>query len=279
MKPLKVCVMLELNKDAASEMLQTKPLTIISCLRVSPLKEETAGVGWSPEKSTSQRSSHHPPSKDDITAVHTSVGLCVRGHLADVFVVSSLSWLSWPQCVCDRYWETRGGGPPVIFQQLFPLCSCIAADRTLQIMLIAATTVCVWQSKGIPAQRRSETQQRVERNSTSITMDIISTEKTVYCGMQVMCRSVGKAYSCVYVSTFIPLISQIKAYTLSHVSTWGRYKIVIVYSKDYCFYVNTLCSASSFHRYPSCTSLHILTVVCLVYINLISYSNSAIVCK
>lgn len=37
----------------------------------------------------------------------------------------------------------------MIFQQLFPLCSCTAADRTLQIMLIAATTVCVWQSKGI----------------------------------------------------------------------------------------------------------------------------------
>ncbi|MED6279095.1 hypothetical protein CHARACLAT_031026 [Characodon lateralis] len=37
----------------------------------------------------------------------------------------------------------RHGGSPVIFQQLFPLCSCTAADRTLQIMLTAATTVCI----------------------------------------------------------------------------------------------------------------------------------------
>lgn len=36
----------------------------------------------------------------------------------------------------------RHGRPPVIFQQLFPLCSCTAADRTLQITLIVPTAVC-----------------------------------------------------------------------------------------------------------------------------------------
>ncbi len=74
----------------------------------------------------------------------------------------------------------------MIFQQLFPLCSCTAADRTLQIMLIATTTVsvcvCVCSSpKGSSVQRCSETQQRVEGHPTSITIDIISTEETQVC--------------------------------------------------------------------------------------------------
>lgn len=46
-------------------------------------------------------------------------------------------------CVCEREMDPRRHGrPPVIFQQLFPLCSCTAADRTLQITLIVPTAVC-----------------------------------------------------------------------------------------------------------------------------------------
>lgn len=59
----------------------------------------------------------------------------------------------------------------MIFQQLFPLCSCTAADRTLQITLIVPTAVCD-SPEGSGARCRGTT--LAEEHPTSITMDTVS---------------------------------------------------------------------------------------------------------
>lgn len=61
----------------------------------------------------------------------------------------------------------------MIFQQLFPLCSCTAADRTLQITLIVPTAARD-SPEGSGARCCGGTQTGVAEHPTSITMDPVS---------------------------------------------------------------------------------------------------------
>lgn len=80
-------------------------------------------------------------------------------------------------CVCEMD-PRRHGRPPVIFQQLFPLRSCTAADRTLQITLILPTAACD-SPEGSGARCCGGTQTGVEEHPTSITPDPVSAASAV----------------------------------------------------------------------------------------------------
>lgn len=62
----------------------------------------------------------------------------------------------------------------MIFQQLFPLCSCTAADRTLPITLIVATAVGVTVRRDVVPDAAVQCKHHVEGNPPSITMDTVS---------------------------------------------------------------------------------------------------------
>lgn len=66
------------------------------------------------------------------------------------------------------------GRPPVIFQQLFSLCSFTAADRTLQITLIFSAAVCVTVRRDLVPDAAVQRKHHVEGNPSSITMDTVS---------------------------------------------------------------------------------------------------------
>lgn len=84
---------------------------------------------------------------------HTSEGLCVRGHLADVFVVPSLSKLSSPLCLCVIDTRRRGEAAcdisaAVFFMQLHRHRQ-DTSNHAHRCHHCARVCVCVWQSKGI----------------------------------------------------------------------------------------------------------------------------------
>lgn len=135
---------LTLNQTKSLCVPQIRTLNITSCLcglslyntkrKQQELDESQSGAHHSgalviyPAKTTSQRCTHQWG--------------CVSEAILQMSLLCALSpgWAGHCVCVIDPRRHRR---PPVIFQQLFPLCSCTAADRTLQIMLIATTTVCV----------------------------------------------------------------------------------------------------------------------------------------
>lgn len=79
----------------------------------------------------------------------------------------------------------------MIFQQLFPLCSCTAADRTLQIMLIAATTVCVAVQRDlVPVVAVKHN--RGTRGTLHLSLWILSAQRKRRSTAQVTCASMAK---------------------------------------------------------------------------------------
>lgn len=76
-------------------------------------------------------------------------------------------------CVCVMD-PQRHGRPSVIFQQLFPLCSCTAADRTLPITLIVPAAACVTVRRDPLPDAAAQRKHHVKGSAPSITMDTVS---------------------------------------------------------------------------------------------------------